>query len=106
MLKKLDFKSNFENTLQPCIFSVKFFNSGRGYESCRVLAFRARKSEQGLASFSDLGAMCKALVQSVLLLADTGEMIPSFIIFSQAIFPFSFLSLLAIIGLLLARQGS
>ena len=106
MLKKLFFKSSLLNTLQPCIFPVKSLSKGKGYESCRVFAFRALKSEQGLAPPQGLLAICKGLVQSVLLLAETGLIIPSSIICIHANLPASAFSLFEIMGLLFARQGS
>ena len=106
MLKKLDFKSILLNTLQPLIWLVKSFKSGKGYASCRVLLFKSRKSEQGLAPPPALLTICKADVQSVLLLAETGLTIPSLIISSQAFLPSSAFFLLLMIGLRFALQGS
>ena len=106
ILKKLDFKSSFEKTLHPAIFSVKSLSKGKGKLSWVVFSFSARKSEQGLTPPQGLLARCKLLVQSVLLLADTGEIIPSLIICSHAFFPFSFFVLFAIMGLLFDLQGS
>ena len=77
MLKKLCLKSNFEKMVHPWILCVKFFNNGNGYASkVSVLRFNSRKSEQHLTPPPGLLARVKLEVQSVLLLADTGLMIP------------------------------
>ena len=91
--------------LGPMNLPCEVFKERRGWASTWVLAFKARKSEQGLAPPPGLLTRCKAELQSVLVSPLTFSMTPSLIIWSHASLPAAALAESMMMGRLFVRHG-